>query len=64
MDQFPVEINIDDYWNSQIVLLIFSLYLTNLAFYYKQATPAMLTSRISILPLMSKWFFIPNIFSL
>ena len=29
-----------------------------------QATPAMSTSRISILPLMSKWFFIPNIFSL
>ena len=28
-----------------------------------QATPAMSTSRISILPLMSKWFFIPNIFS-
>ena len=24
----------------------------------------MSTSRISILPLMSKWFFIPNIFSL
>ena len=29
-----------------------------------QATPAMSTSHISILPLMSKWFFIPNIFSL
>ena len=29
-----------------------------------QATPAMSTSRISLLPLMSKWFFIPNIFSL
>ena len=29
-----------------------------------QATPAMSTSRISILPLMLKWFFIPNIFSL
>ena len=29
-----------------------------------QATHAMSTSRISILPLMSKWFFIPNIFSL
>ena len=29
-----------------------------------QATPAMSTSRVSILPLMSKWFFIPNIFSL
>ena len=29
-----------------------------------QATPAMLISRISMLPLMSKWFFIPNIFSL
>ena len=29
-----------------------------------QATPAMSTSRISILPLMSKGFFIPNIFSL
>ena len=29
-----------------------------------QATPAMSTSRISIIPLMSKWFFIPNIFSL
>ena len=29
-----------------------------------QATPAMSTSRISILSLMSKWFFIPNIFSL
>ena len=29
-----------------------------------QATPAMSTSRISILPLMSKWLFIPNIFSL
>ena len=29
-----------------------------------QATPAMPTSHISILPLMSKWFFIPNIFSL
>ena len=29
-----------------------------------QATPAMSTSRISIPPLMSKWFFIPNIFSL
>ena len=27
-----------------------------------QATPAMSTSRISILPLMSKWVFIPNIF--
>ena len=32
MDQFPVEINIDDYWNSQI-----SLYLTNSAFYYTSA---------------------------
>ena len=33
MDQFPAEINIDDYWNSQIhALLIFSLYLTNPAF--------------------------------
>ena len=31
---------------------------------YVQATPAISTSRISILPLMSKWFFIPNIFSL
>ena len=31
---------------------------------YIQATPAMSTSRISILPLMSKWFFIPNFFSL
>ena len=31
---------------------------------YIQATPAMSTSRISILPLMSKWFFIPYIFSL
>ena len=29
-----------------------------------QATPAMSTSCISILSLMSKWFFIPNIFSL
>ena len=29
-----------------------------------QATPAMSTSRISILPLTSKRFFIPNIFSL
>ena len=29
-----------------------------------QATPAMSTSHISILPIMSKWFFIPNIFSL
>ena len=29
-----------------------------------QATPAMSTSHISILSLMSKWFFIPNIFSL
>ena len=29
-----------------------------------QATPAMSTSRISILSLMSKWFFIPNIFTL
>ena len=29
-----------------------------------QATPAMSTSRISILPLMSKWYFIPNIFYL
>ena len=29
-----------------------------------QATPAMSTSRISILSLMSKWFFIPNIFCL
>ena len=29
-----------------------------------QATPAMSTSRISILSLMSKWLFIPNIFSL
>ena len=29
-----------------------------------QATPAMSTSRISILSLMSKWFFIPSIFSL
>ena len=29
-----------------------------------QVTPAMSTSRISILSLMSKWFFIPNIFSL
>ena len=29
-----------------------------------QATPTKLTSRISILSLMSKWFFIPNIFSL
>ena len=28
-----------------------------------QATPAMSNSRISILPLMSKWFFIPNMFS-
>ena len=33
-------------------------------FFLIQATPAMSTSRISILPLMSKWFFIPNIFSL
>ena len=32
--------------------------------YTIQATPAMSTSRISILSLMSKWFFIPNIFSL
>ena len=29
-----------------------------------QATPSLSTSCISILPLMSKWFFIPNIFSL
>ena len=29
-----------------------------------QATPAMLNLRISIPSLMSKWFFIPNIFSL
>ena len=29
-----------------------------------QATPAMSTLHISILPFMSKWFFIPNIFSL
>ena len=29
-----------------------------------QATPALSTSRISIPPLMSKWFFIPNMFSL
>ena len=29
--------------------------------YQIQTTPAMSTSRISILPLMSKWFFIPNI---
>ena len=32
--------------------------------WYIQATPAMSTSRISILSLMSKWFFIPNIFSI
>ena len=31
---------------------------------YIQATPAMSTLRILILSLMSKWFFIPNIFSL
>ena len=38
MDQFPVEINIDDYWISQIhALWIFSLYLTNPAFYYISA---------------------------
>ena len=35
-----------------------------MSIYNIQATPAMSTSRISILPLMSKWFFIPNIFSL
>ena len=34
------------------------------SYLHVQATPAMSTSRISILPLMSKWFFIPNIFSL
>ena len=33
-------------------------------FWELQASPAMSTSRISILTLMSKWFFIPNIFSL
>ena len=32
--------------------------------YYIQVTPAMSTSRNSILSLMSKWFFIPNMFSL
>ena len=38
MDQFPVEINIDDYWNSQIhAWLAVSLFLTNPAFYYISA---------------------------
>ena len=36
--------------------------MTNLAII--QATPAMSTSRISILSLVSKWFFIPNLCSL
>ena len=36
MDQFPVEINIDDYWNSQYThYWFFSLYLTNPAFLFK-----------------------------
>ena len=38
MDQLPVEIKIDEYWNSQLhALLIFQLYLANPAFYYISA---------------------------
>ena len=38
MDQFRIEIDIDDYWNSRIhALLIVSLNLTSPAFYYISA---------------------------
>ena len=38
-------------------------YLEPVCFYKMQVAPTMSTSRISILSPISKWFFIPNIFS-
>ena len=52
------------FWNSQSCPLYHFWYLYWLYYYNIQATPAMSTSYISILSLMSKRFFIPNIFSL
>ena len=50
--------------NTAIFVLINLMLLKLMAQSAIQATHAMSTSRISILPLMSKWFFIPKIISL
>ena len=49
--------------HNEINQIGYSKYLKNLLIQI-QATPTLSTSLISILPLMLKWFFIPNIFSL